>query len=153
MSPIRGDGGKLRPGLPEIRLDDDRVPPVDRLRLVPRHLHRHRSRYARPLKVPDGRPPLIVEKSTGRPRLPARRPPRLGHRLDRPATATEDPRNDAALGALAAPGVLQAAPSSARSGGMSGKARPYARGGGADYGRHAGPSAPLGLRARRRAGP
>src|SRR5215813_10848815 len=57
----------------EISLRDDGIAAVDRLRLVPDHLHRDRSRHARALKVSHRAPSQVMRHDAGHADLAARR--------------------------------------------------------------------------------
>src|SRR5499426_2526542 len=76
----------------EIRFRDDGIAAVDRLRLVPDHLHRDRSRHARALKVSHRTRSQVMRHDAGHADLAARCPPRSVEVLDRFSLLTEEDR-------------------------------------------------------------
>src|SRR5215510_6928822 len=79
----------------KVRFRNDGIAAVDRLRLVPNHLHRDRSRHARALKVSHRTPSQVMRHDVGHADLAARCPPRSVEAFDRvPIFSEEDrPRN------------------------------------------------------------
>src|SRR5215472_17863964 len=80
----------------EISFRDDGIAAVDRLRLVPNHLHSDRSRHARALKISHRTPSQVMRHDAGHADLAARCPPRSVEVFDRvPIFSEEDrPGND-----------------------------------------------------------
>src|SRR5215831_16470268 len=80
----------------KVRFRDDRIAAVDRLRLVPDHLHRNRSRHARALKVSHRTPSQVMLHDAGATDLSAGRSPCAIEVLDRISLLTEEdrPRNN-----------------------------------------------------------
>ena len=115
---------ELRRALPEHRLVDDRVPPVDRLRLVPDHLHRHRPGHPGPLEVPDRRPPEVVRDAARAPGRLARLGPCLPEAGDRLAATVKHPRQDQPPRPLARSVAARCASRAARSSGVMTNIRP-----------------------------
>src|SRR5215813_8681859 len=74
----------------KVRFRDDRIAAVDRLRLVPDHLHRNRSRHARALKVSHRTPSQVMRHDPGHADLAARCPPGSVEVLDRISRLTEE---------------------------------------------------------------
>src|SRR5438132_1680514 len=91
---------ELRRPLSEHALVRDRVPAIDRLGLVPDHLHRGRPWNSSPFKVPDCRSAEIVRDSVWDAGETTSRLPRSPKLLDRFPVPVEEPGNDGSGGLL-----------------------------------------------------
>jgi hypothetical protein len=83
-----GEGGR---GLAEFSVADDRVAPVDVLRLVAGELHGDAPGNAGVLESPDGRPAQVVKDAPRTPRLVTRRRPGLATVPDGAALVVKEP--------------------------------------------------------------